>query len=231
MQNVIVTGGAQGIGEAIARLLYPSYRVIILDQKEPKHGYYHHFYVCDLSSKAALLATIETLKAGFDNVYALINNAGIFDQTALEEQSLTTWEKIIAVNLQAPYVLAQAFAPLLTQSHGHIVNIASTRAIMSEPGTEAYSASKGGLVALSHALAQSLSGSVSVNAISPGWINTDETYQPTDEEDEWHASGRVGRSSDIAEMVVFLLARNDGFITGSHFVIDGGVSRKMVYPS
>ena len=102
--------------------------------------------------------------------------------------------------------------------------------MMSEAGTEAYSASKGGLASLTHALSISLSGKVSVNAISPGWINTDENYIPSPDEHAWHPSGRVGRPSDIAELVAFLLERNDGFITGSDFVIDGGVSRKMVYP-
>lgn len=228
MQNVIVTGATHGIGQAIAQALCSHYRVIIIDQDVPTHPYFERFYRCDLSQSEALLETINQIKNEFTTFYALINNAGIFTHQSLEMQSVQMWQKIIAVNLTAPYILSQAFAPLLT--HGHIINIASTRAQMSEAGTEPYSASKGGIVSLTHALALSLSGKVSVNSISPGWINTDALYEPTLAEHAWHPSGRVGKPSDIAEVVCFLLERHDGFITGSDFVVDGGVSKKMFYP-
>lgn len=228
MQNVIITGATQGIGKAIAQALYQRYSVIIIDQETPAHTFFERFYRCDLSQSDALLETIEQIKREFSTLYALVNNAGVFTHQPLETQDLHVWQKIIAVNLTAPYILSQAFAPLLTR--GHIINIASTRALMSEAGTEPYSASKGGILALTHALALSLSGKVSVNAISPGWINTDERYEPSVEEHTWHPSGRVGKPSDIAEVVSFLLERHEGFITGSDFVVDGGVSKKMVYP-
>ncbi|KFL33891.1 MULTISPECIES: SDR family oxidoreductase [unclassified Sulfurospirillum] len=228
MQNVMITGASKGIGKAIAQALYTRYNLIVIDQETPTHTFFNHFYRCDLSQSEAITETIRQIKNDVTSLYGLINNVGMFIHKPLHEQTLRDWEKVIALNLTVPYLLSHAFAPLLT--HGHIINIASTRASMSEAGTEPYSASKGGLVALTHALSISLAGKVSVNSISPGWINTDETYEPTKEEHAWHPSGRVGKTSDIAEFVRFLLEREDGFITGSDFVVDGGVSKKMVYP-
>jgi len=228
MKTVLVTGASHGIGKAIAEKLYQQYRVIALDKEIPTHHFFERFYTCDLSNAQALQETIRELKNEIKALYGLVNNAGIFIHKSLHEQSLRDWEKVIAVNLTAPYILSQAFSPLL--NHGHIINIASTRAFMSEEGTEPYSASKGGMIALTHALSISLAGKVSVNSISPGWINTDESYVATVEEHAWHSSGRVGKPSDIAEVVSFLLEREDGFITGSDFVVDGGVTKKMVYP-
>jgi len=228
MKKVLVTGVSHGIGKAIAQHLCTSYSIIALDKEMPTHHFFEQFYKCDLSNTQELQKTINQIKHETDALYGLVNNAGIFIHKPLHEQSVQDWEKVIAVNLTAPYILSQAFAPLL--KHGHIINIASTRAFMSEAGTEPYSASKGGIVALTHALSISLSGQVSVNSISPGWINTDESYVATVEEKAWHASGRVGKPSDVAEVVSFLLEKKDGFITGSDFVVDGGVSKKMVYP-
>ncbi len=228
MKTVLITGASQGIGKAIAEKLCHHYRVIALDKEVPTHHSFEQFYACDLSNPQELQETIKQITKEIDVLYGLVNNAGIFIHKPLNEQSLQDWEKIIAVNLTAPYILSQAFAPIL--KHGHIINIASTRAFMSEAGTEPYSASKGGIVALTHALSISLAGYVSVNSISPGWINTDESYVATVEEQAWHSSGRIGKPRDIAEVVSFLLEREDGFITGSDFVIDGGVSKKMVYP-
>lgn len=230
MRMVLITGVAQGIGKALAESLSHHYSIIGIDCIAPKHTYCERFYSCDLSQLTKLQETIAQIKKETSTLYGLVNNAAIFSHIPLAKQSLEAWEKTLAVNLSAPYLLSQSFAPLLSESHGHIINIASTRAGMSEAGTEPYSASKGGLIALTHALCISLSGQVSVNAISPGWINTDENYTPTEEENAWHASGRVGKPKDIVEVVTFLLERSDGFITGSNFVIDGGVTRKMVYP-
>ena len=230
MKNIIVTGCSKGIGKAIAQQLCTHYCVIGIDIMSPEHLYCKHFHPCDLANSASLLQTISIVLQEHSSFYALINNAGMFTYHPLESQSLELWQNVMALNLTAPYLLSQALAPLLSVSQGHIVNIASTRALMSEAGTEPYSASKGGLLALTHALAISLAGKVSVNAICPGWINTDESYTPTQEENAWHPSGRVGKPNDIAEFVAFLLERNDGFITGSNFVIDGGVSKKMIYP-
>ncbi|MFP4486176.1 MAG: SDR family NAD(P)-dependent oxidoreductase [Campylobacterales bacterium] len=225
-KTVLITGISSGIGEGIAKHLDKKYNIIGVDIKKSEK---YKTYICDLRDSDELFSVVARIKKEHDSLYALINNAGVFNQTPLSEQSLELWESIISLNLRAPYLLSREFADMLTDSKGHIVNIASTRAIMSEEGTEAYSASKGGISSLTHALAISLSHKVSVNSISPGWINTDKDYIPTKEDDKQHPSGRVGRVEDVAQFVEFLL--ESGFVTGSDFVIDGGMTRKMIYAS
>ncbi len=227
MKNIIITGASLGIGRALAKKLRKKYNIINIDiVKKDLKGV--SFYQCDLSDKEALLKTIETVKKDVDSLFALINNAGRFSKAKLEVQELEEWENIIATNLTAPYILSKEFAALLGESKGHIINISSTRAIMSEEGTESYSASKGGISSLTHALAISLSHKVSVNSISPGWINTDEGYTPSIKDELQHPCGRVGTTDDIADTVKFLL-KNKGFITGSNIVVDGGMTKKMIY--
>jgi NAD(P)-dependent dehydrogenase (short-subunit alcohol dehydrogenase family) len=227
MKNIIITGASHGIGRAIASKLSKKYHIINIDIVENKMDKVD-FYKCDLSDKRKLLKTIKKIKTNVDSLYALINNAAFFSSKSLEKQTLEEWEHIISVNLTAPYILSKEFAPLLKKSKGHIINISSTRALMSESGTESYSASKGGISSLTHALAISLSPDVKVNSISPGWINTDKNYIPTKQDDEQHPSGRVGTPDDIVDTVKFLL-KNRGFITGSDFIIDGGMTKKMIY--
>ena len=227
MKKIIITGASNGIGREIAKKLRKKYHVINIDIVENEMGRVD-FYKCDLSSKDELLETINKIKEKHDSIYALINNAGICIFKDLEEQSYEEWEKILNVNLKAPYILSKEFAKLLKESKGHIINISSTRALMSEKGTEAYSASKGGISSLTHALASSLSPDVKVNSIIPGWINTDKNFVPTLEDNAQHPSGRVGTPLDIVDVVKFLL-KNRGFITGSDFVVDGGMTKKMIY--
>jgi len=130
------------------------------------------------------------------------------------------------VNLTGPFLMAKHCAPHLRAAGGAIVNIASTRALQSEPQNESYSASKAGLIGLTHAMAMTLGPAVRVNCICPGWI----AHQPVTQKDHaQHPAGRVGRDSDIAEMVAYLLSDAAGFITGANFVIDGGMTRKMIY--
>ncbi len=230
MKNVIVTGLSHGIGKEIAKTLSEKYNIIGIDMSEYGGHFANRFYLCDLSDRGALLDTISRIKDDFSSIYALVNNAGIFINKPLNEQTDDDWDKVVATNLTAPYILSREFSLLLSSQKGHIINISSTRALMSESGTEPYSASKGGISSLTHALAMSLAPDVSVNSISPGWINTDEDYIPTKADNEWHPSGRVGTPKDIADLVMFLIGRDGGFITGGDFVVDGGVTKKMVYP-
>lgn len=227
MKNIVITGASNGIGKAIAKSLRKKYNIINIDieKKDLKRV---DFFECDLSQKDELLKTIQSIKSKYDSIFALINNAALSKFTLLENQSIEDWERVIAINLTAPYILSKEFSSLLKESRGHIINISSTRAFMSESGTESYSASKGGISSLTHALAVSLSPNVKVNSISPGWINTDIDYKPTKSDDEQHLSGRVGTPLDIVDTVKFLL-KNRGFISGENIVVDGGMTKKMIY--
>ena len=227
MENIIITGASNGIGRVIAKNLRKKYHVINIDIVENKMDRVD-FYKCDISDKGQLLKTIEKIKINIDSLYALVNNAAMFSKKILEKQTLQEWENIINTNLTAPYILSKEFASFLKESQGHIINISSTRALMSEEGTEAYSASKGGISSLTHALAMSLSPEIKVNSITPGWINTNEDYLPTKNDNLQHPSGRVGTHDDVVDVVKFLL-KNKGFITGSDFVVDGGMTKKMIY--
>ncbi len=135
---------------------------------------------------------------------------------------------MIAVNLTAPFLVAKICLPLLKESQGSIVNICSTRAVQSEPNTEAYSASKGGLISLSHALAVSLGPDVRVNCVSPGWIDTSNNKLRAIDHNQ-HLTGRVGQVGDVASMVKYLLSNDANFITGQNFTVDGGITKKMTY--
>ena len=160
---------------------------------------------------------------------ALICNAGFSIRKPIGALTLAEWTSVLATNLTSTFLLMRALEPALRAAKGAVVTIASTRAHMSEPDTEAYAASKGGLVALTHALAISLGPDIRVNCISPGWIATKGPV-PTAEEDGFHPAGRVGSAEDIAALTAFLIGKDSGFITGAEFIADGGVTRKMIYP-
>jgi len=164
----------------------------------------------------------------FGRLDALVNNAGLTgpDDGPLEKLALRDWNRRIGTNLTGAFLMAKHAIPHLRRTRGAIVNIASTRALQSEPDTEAYSASKGGLVALTHALANSLGPEIRANCVSPGWI----AHQPVRRKDhDQHPVGRVGRDQDVAELVAYLLSDAAGFVTGQNLVVDGGMTRKMIY--
>ena len=228
--TVLVTGGARGIGRATAVLLAArGYRVAVADVTAPAGRGGRFFFVrTDVSSEPAVSACVRNVVQRFGRLDALVNNAGLADPAngPLERLSLEEWNRRLGTNLTGAFLMAKHSVRHLRRSRGAIVNIASTRALQSEPGTEPYAASKGGLVGLTHALAISLGPRVRVNCISPGWI----AHQRVRRKDHaQHPVGRVGRDADVAEMIAFLISDAAGFITGQNFVIDGGMTRKMIY--
>ncbi len=209
-----------------SRLLGEGWDVVAADRDPVPLG---RSVMCDVSDEASVAALIDGIETQEGRLDALICNAGFGITKPLADLSLAEWSSVLATNLTSTFLLVRAAETLLRAESGAIVTIASTRAHMSEPNTEAYAASKGGLVALTHALAISLGPDVRVNCISPGWILT-KGPEPTAEEHAFHPAGRVGRPEDVAALAAFLVGPDSRFITGSEFVVDGGVTRKMIYP-
>jgi NAD(P)-dependent dehydrogenase (short-subunit alcohol dehydrogenase family) len=228
---VLVTGGSRGIGRATAALLAErGYRVAVADVVAPAGpGRRFFFQRTDVASEAAVRACVRAVIKRFGRLDALVNNAGLAGPSngPIDRLPLAKWNRRLAVNLTGPFLMVKHCEPHLRAARGAIVNISSTRALQSEPDTEAYAASKGGLVALTHALAISLGPRVRVNCISPGWI----AHQPVKRKKDHaqHPAGRVGRDADVAELVAYLLSDAAGFVTAQNFVIDGGMTRKMIY--
>ena len=164
----------------------------------------------------------------FGRLDGLVNNAGLANPHTgpVEKLALREWNRRIGVNLSGAFLMSKHAVPHLRRARGAIVNVASTRALQSEPGTEAYAASKAGLVGLTHALAISLGPAIRANCVSPGWI-AHQQVSPRDHSQ--HPVGRVGRDEDVAELVAYLLSDAAGFITAQNFAVDGGMTRKMVY--
>jgi len=227
MPVALITGGTRGIGAAVvSRLRDGGWDVVVADRDAAPIG---RSVICDVSDEAAVAALVDSVRATEGRLDALICNAGFGIRKPIAQLTLAEWSSVLATNLTSIFLLARAAEKLLRAANGAIVTIASTRAHMSEPNTEAYAASKGGLVALTHALAISLAPDVRVNCISPGWIAT-KGPEPTGEEHAFHPAGRVGRPEDVAALAAFLVGPDSHFITGSEFIIDGGVTRKMIYP-
>ena len=217
----VVTGGAHGIGKAIAEAFRAEGAAVeIIDIAPGEH------YVGDISQKETLEAFAQTVLDKHGHIDFLINNA-LPLMKGIDECTYEEFQYALSVGVTAPFYLSKLFAPHFAPG-GVIINISSSRDRMSQPQTESYTAAKGGIAALTHALAVSLAGRVRVNSISPGWIDTayrvyegpDATQQP---------AGRVGHPMDIAHMVLFLCSDKAGFITGENICIDGGMTRQMIY--
>lgn len=225
----LVTGAAHGIGLAIAaRLAREGWRVVIADRQQAQPGFPARCVLADVADEAAVSALVDSIRQQEGRLDALVCNAGFMIRKPIRDLTLSEWNSVLGTNLTSTFLLARAAEDLLRAARGAILTIASTRAHQSERDTESYSASKGGLLALTHALAISLGPEVRANCISPGWINTKgETLRPEDHAQ--HPAGRVGRPEDVASLAAWLLGPESGFVTGAEFVTDGGMTRKMIY--
>ena len=218
---VVITGGANGIGKCIAaEFQKQGAHVCVIDCAEGDH------YVGDLADQATLEDFARTVIQTHGRVDVLVNNAPpLFE--GIDTCSYAQFQRSLAIGVTAPFYLAKLFAPHFAKGSS-IINISSSRDRMSQPQSESYTAAKGGISALTHALAVSLAGKVRVNSISPGWIDTQYTvYEGADAIQQ--PAGRVGNPMDIANMVLFLASDKAGFITGENICIDGGQTRLMIY--
>lgn len=243
----LITGGGQGIGKAIAARLLDDGMAVVIAEIDREAGEETAaelasrgeivFVPADVSREDDVVRAVGAAKARFGGLDALIHNAGFGIWKPVTELTLDEWNAVIATNLTAGFLCAKHAAPLLKERRGAIVAIASTRALMSEPNGEAYGASKGGVVALTHALANSLGPEIRVNCISPGWIDASAWKKKSKRRDvaldpaehAQHPAGRVGRPEDVAALVAYLIGPEAGFATGANFVVDGGMTRKMIY--
>ena len=218
---IVITGGAQGIGLCVANEFRKlNAHVCVIDCIEGNH------YVGDISKKEVLEAFAKSIIEQYGRVDVLINNAPP-QMLGIDDCSYEQFQQALNVGITAPFYLSKLLKPHFTRG-ASIINISSSRDRMSQPQTESYTAAKGGIAALTHALAVSFAGSVRVNSISPGWIDTtnsifngpDAAQQP---------AGRVGKPIDIANMILFLASEKAGFITGENICIDGGQTKLMIY--
>lgn len=248
MKTAIITGGGQGIGRVVTQyLLTHGYRVAIWEAdtealSELREAFKASsnkllFVSCDVSSENNVRKAVEQTISHFGQIDTLINNAAIMIEKSLDKLTSEEWNRVIGTNLTGPFLCAKHTAPHLAAQKGSIINMCSTRAFQSEPDTFAYSASKGGILALTHSLAVSLGPDIRVNAISPGWIDVSalkkkgkaKADELSPDDNLQHPAGRVGQADDVARMILFLIAPENSFITGQNFIVDGGMTRKMIY--
>ena len=231
IKRALVTGGAKGIGRGlVARLAREGWQVAAMDRDAgaleglPEGAC---AVTGDVSDEASVRAAVAS--TGWDGLDLLVNNAGLAGPEAgpVEDLALGDWQRWIDTNLTGALLMTKHCVPLLRVRRGTIVNVTSSRAHQSEPNTEPYAAAKGGLTALTHALAVSLGPEIRVNAIAPGWIVTEGWDELREIDHAQHPAGRAGRPEDVAEAVLWLAGA--GFMTGQEVVLDGGMTRKMIY--
>lgn len=231
MKHALVTGGANGIGRGIVtHLLDLGWTVHALDRDaEGLADLPDHENLTRVEADVSDEASVKDAFAGLDRLDLLVSNAGLAgpDSGPVEELSLSDWNAWVGTNLTGSFLMAKHGVPLLRAANGSMILMSSTRATMSEPNTEAYAATKGGIEALTHALAISLGPQVRVNGIAPGWIVTGDFDALRDVDHDQHPVGRAGKPSDIAEAVEYLAGAQ--FVTGQILTLDGGMTRKMIY--
>jgi len=242
-KTVIVTGAANGIGKAVATLYAEKDACVVIADKDEengiktaesikKKGFNAIFLAADVRVETDIIRLMESTYKAYGHIDILINNSGLSVFKSPYELSIEEWDDILNTNLRSVFLCSREAAKYMRMKKdgGCIVNIASTRAIMSEPNSEAYAASKGGIVAITHALSASFGKDrITVNAISPGWIETGDYSKLRDIDHEQHLSKRVGKPKDIARACLFLTDKENDFVTGINLVVDGGMTRKMIY--
>jgi NAD(P)-dependent dehydrogenase (short-subunit alcohol dehydrogenase family) len=242
-KTVIVTGSGNGIGREIAlRYAKEGANVVVADVEEKagedtvgtitEQGGESIFIRTDVRVEADIKRLMESAIQTYGQIDILVNNAGKSMFKSLFDLSLEEWDDVIQTNLRSVFLGSREAARFMRENltGGSIVNIASTRAIMSEPNSESYAATKGGIVAITHALAASLRDyKITVNAISPGWIETGDYNKLTEADHEQHFSKRVGKPEDIARACLYLTAMENSFVNGVNLVVDGGMTRQMIY--
>lgn len=242
-ETVLITGASNGIGMHLSKAYAKEGASVIMIDHDKGNGeklqnelqqeeHTAHFYHCELSNPEQITSTLKDIHERHGTPSILINNAGLSRFQDFFELTVEEWDNVLNSNLRSIFLCSQFIASKWKEEgiHGRIVNMASTRALMSESNSEAYAASKGGIVALTHALAVTLSDyQIRVNAISPGWIQTENYDKLRDIDHSQHLSKRVGHPSDIARACLYLTDKENAFVTGENLVVDGGMTRKMIY--
>ena len=225
---ICLTGGNRGIGEAIAKQFIEDGAIVYSIDKEPYQGSLPiHFFVGDVSKRLDRELFVQHILTHQDHIDVIVHNAMESSHGILNDLDLDQFERILSIGITAPYHLAALCKDHMPEGSS-IVNILSSRAFQSQKNTEAYSSAKGGLYTLTHALANSLSPHIRVNAVAPGWIHTGQG-ELSPEDHAQHLTGHVGTVEDISEMVCFLSSTKAKFITGETIMIDGGMSKRMIY--
>lgn len=235
MKTAIVTGGANGIGRCITEeLIQRGYYVAIIDKDQEAGERLSKnlsekqllFYHGNISEQEVLDDFIKIVIKKGTQVDVLVNNA-CYSRGGLDSCGYNDFNEVLRVGVTAPFYLTQQFLPYFSKN-ASVINISSTRFMMSQADTESYTAAKGAITSLTHAMAVTLRGKVRVNAVSPGWIDTQDGNW-SDSDRQQHLVQRVGQPSDIANMILYLISDQAGFITGQNFIIDGGMTKQMIY--
>jgi hypothetical protein len=239
---VLITGAGRGIGRTLAMTYADKGAAVAMFDKNldglrgtekllERKGLSAHTRTVDISKPDEIEAAFRDLRSTFGKIDILINNAGFGIWKSPYDLTVEEWDDVVNTNLRGTFLCAREAAKLMREhGGGAIVNLSSTRALMSEPNSEAYAASKGGILSLTHALAVSLGPDrITVNAICPGWIETGNYDALKPEDHSQHPAMRVGRTEDIARACLYLTDPANDFVTGTYLTVDGGMTRKMIY--